>query len=62
LSLSSVLGRKREDTLGLEVELDLEATPATVYCPEQPMVDGDVVVVKLPTAAVRRGSDPFSGC
>jgi hypothetical protein len=51
-----------EDTLGLEVELDLEATPATVYCPGRPMVDGDVVVVELPTAAVRRGSDPFSGC
>jgi hypothetical protein len=62
LSRNSVLGRKRENTLGLEVELDLEVTSATVYCPGWPMVDGDVVVVELLTAAVRRGSDPFSGC
>jgi hypothetical protein len=58
-----VLGRKREDILRLEVELDLEAT---VYCSglqwRRPVVDGDVMVVELPTAAVRRGSDPFSGC
>jgi hypothetical protein len=62
LSRSSVLERKREDTLGLEVELDLEATPAMVYCPGRLVVDGDVVVVELPTAAVRWGSDPFSSC
>jgi hypothetical protein len=30
LSRSSVLGRKRKDTLRLEVELDLEATSVTV--------------------------------
>jgi hypothetical protein len=43
-----------EDTLGLEVELDLETTPATVYYPGRSMVDSDIVVVELPTAAVRR--------
>jgi hypothetical protein len=59
LSRSSVLERKRKDTLGLEVELDLEATSVTVYCPglqwRRPVVDSDVVFVELPTAAVRAG-------
>jgi hypothetical protein len=65
LSRSSVLGRKREDTLGLEVELDLEAALTTVYCLGlqwwRPVVDGDVVVVELPAAVRARELDPILG-
>jgi hypothetical protein len=65
LRRSSVLERKREDTLGLEVKLDLEATAAMVYCPGlqwwRPVVDGDVVVVELPTVIRARESNPILG-
>jgi hypothetical protein len=65
LSRSSVLGRKREDTLGLEVELDLEAALATVYCLGlqwwRPVVDDDVVVMELSAAVRARELDPILG-
>jgi hypothetical protein len=54
------LREKKDDTLGLEVELNLEAAPTTVYALSLRQCRGGSG--GFPRLQCAWGSDPFSGC